>query len=179
MLGRKTLQSKEARNLLNWNFYEFSVKLKQKCEETGTTLIRCNESYTSQTCGNCGKLNAIKKKRELKCSYCDLEIDRDVNGARNIMLRSMGAIPINLKTTKKTDEKPSLASDQTKEVKEINSKVEKRNRKFFVEYYNKKYYDKKDGRSPLASDQTKDVKKINCNVEKRNKKFYVNGVVNK
>jgi putative transposase len=48
-----------------------------------------DESYTSKTCGKCGTLNEnLKSKKVFKCNECDLLIDRDINGARNILIRT-------------------------------------------------------------------------------------------
>jgi len=50
-----------------------------------------NESYTSKTCGRCGNINKeLGSSKSYKCSKCHLEIDRDVNGARNIYLKNIG-----------------------------------------------------------------------------------------
>ena len=51
------------------------------------------EPFTSKTCGSCGKLNAgLGGDRVFHCSSCDLYIDRDMNGARNIFLRNFSLI---------------------------------------------------------------------------------------
>jgi len=48
------------------------------------------EEYTSKTCTRCGHIdNSLGCKKEYKCSKCDLNISRDTNGARNIMLKCL------------------------------------------------------------------------------------------
>ena len=48
------------------------------------------EEYTSKTCTNCGWLNNnLGSKKEFKCPCCGLNISRDTNGARNIMLKCL------------------------------------------------------------------------------------------
>jgi len=49
--------------------------------------VLCNESYTSKTCGNCGHVHyKLGGNRIFKCPHCEIQISRDVNGARNILL---------------------------------------------------------------------------------------------
>ena len=51
-------------------------------------LIVTSEAYTSKTCGVCGNVDKnLGSKKILKCHKCNIEIDRDYNGARNILLR--------------------------------------------------------------------------------------------
>ena len=82
----KKLRSKTARAMLTWSHFGFKTFLKHKASELGTTVVEVNEAYTSKTCGKCGQLNNIGSKPMLKCR-CGLNIDRDLNGARNILLR--------------------------------------------------------------------------------------------
>ena len=52
----------------------------------------CKEYWTSKTCGCCGKLNkALKGSSVFRCisEKCGFVADRDLNGARNILLRQM------------------------------------------------------------------------------------------
>jgi len=50
-----------------------------------------DESYTSKTCTKCGEQNKnLGSSKHFKCSKCGLEIDRDINGARNIYLKTIG-----------------------------------------------------------------------------------------
>jgi putative transposase len=66
-------------------FGEFRQLLEYKAEEAGTQIIAVDPAYTSQTCSNCGTM--VEKDvsvRVYKCA-CGLEIDRDVNAARNIL----------------------------------------------------------------------------------------------
>jgi transposase len=47
-----------------------------------------DEAYTSKTCGRCGSLHdGLGKSKVFKCPSCDFTLDRDVNGARNILIR--------------------------------------------------------------------------------------------
>jgi putative transposase len=76
------------RSMLDLAHYKFKLRLAQKASETSSKIIICNEAYTSKTCTGCGDINdSLGKKKTFTCPSCDLCIDRDINGARNIMLR--------------------------------------------------------------------------------------------
>jgi transposase len=47
-----------------------------------------SEEYTSQCCSKCGYLSDEYVGSEKKCPYCNLEINRDVNGSRNILIKN-------------------------------------------------------------------------------------------
>lgn len=83
------LHSKVSRAMLTWSHYRFKEFLKLKGREYSCDVIEVDESYTSKTCGVCGKLNSVGSKEHWKCCYCGSEHDRDLNGARNIFIKSM------------------------------------------------------------------------------------------
>ena len=69
----------------------FLKRISDKVAETGQKVIPINPAYTSQTCSRCDKRNPIKqelKDRWFICVYCGLELDRDVNSARNILYKA-------------------------------------------------------------------------------------------
>jgi putative transposase len=84
----KKLRSKTARMMLTFSHYKFKCFLKLKAEEYSCNVIDVNEAYTSKTCSNCGKLHKIGSKKTMICK-CGLVMDRDVNGARNILFRAL------------------------------------------------------------------------------------------
>jgi len=70
---------------------DFTNKLFFKAESAGGKVVKVNPKNTSQKCSECGEI--VKKTlavRTHKCPYCGLEIDRDINAARNIL--SIGKI---------------------------------------------------------------------------------------
>ena len=90
--GKRVLNSKSVRALMGLNHYEFRQKLLTKSRDYNSLVLECNEAYTTKTCTNCGCLNeTIKGKKIFKCPNkdCNLEIDRDINGSRNILLRNL------------------------------------------------------------------------------------------
>ena len=45
-------------------------------------------AHTSKTCGKCGNLHAnLGSNKCFKCPKCEMKMDRDINAARNIMLK--------------------------------------------------------------------------------------------
>lgn len=73
------------RDLLTLQHYKFKMRLK----ESGIKVIDCTEEYTSKTCGNCGELNNnLGSSKLFHCPSCDIRIDRDVNAARNIYIKT-------------------------------------------------------------------------------------------
>lgn len=73
--------------LLNeWRVGKFVEMLSYKSIKFGKEINKVDESYTSKTCFNCGRLKDDLKlsDRTYKCS-CGYQIDRDVNGALNIL----------------------------------------------------------------------------------------------
>ena len=88
-IGRKTV-----RNMLALSHYKFKEILKYKVScYTDRKLFICDESYTSKTCGNCGNIkNDLKGDKIYNCNKCKKKIDRDVNGARNVLLRILSVV---------------------------------------------------------------------------------------
>lgn len=82
------LRSKTARSMLTFGHYRFKEFLKAKAEEYSSEVIDTNEAYTSKTCSFCGKIQNIGSKERMKCS-CGVNVDRDLNGARGILLRAL------------------------------------------------------------------------------------------
>jgi putative transposase len=49
-----------------------------------------NEAYTSKVCTNCGNYKKdLGSAKVYNCKKCKAIIDRDVNGARNILLKEI------------------------------------------------------------------------------------------
>jgi putative transposase len=87
---RRRLRSKTVRKLNLLGHAIFRERLKAKAEECGVQVLIVTEHYTSQTCGCCGSLwKELGGRDTFKCSNCGIVIDRDLNGARNILLRAM------------------------------------------------------------------------------------------
>ena len=89
----RNIRNKSVRKMLTLSHYAFKRKLESRCKINGNILIIANEAYTSKTCGCCGHFNdELKGKRVFECGFCGLIIDRDINGARNILIRLLSKL---------------------------------------------------------------------------------------
>jgi putative transposase len=85
---QRKISSQTARKLMTWSHYRFKQRLLFKKQEyPSCNVIICNEAYTTITCGRCGYLNHdVGSSKVFHCPSCKITLDRDVNGARNILL---------------------------------------------------------------------------------------------
>ena len=80
---------KNKRKLYVWSHYSFRKRLIEKARFYNCKIHVVTEEYTSKTCGSCGKINnRLGSKKEFQCR-CSLKIDRDYNGARNILIKML------------------------------------------------------------------------------------------
>lgn len=68
--------------------YTFRKRLQHTALQQGCKIVIVNESYTSKGCTKCGNINGCGRDR-FKCRKCGLKIDRDYQGARNILLKAI------------------------------------------------------------------------------------------
>lgn len=80
----RKIRSKTVRQMLGLGHYRFKVYLKWIAKKRGKVVIDTNESYTSKTHSQTGFI-----VQNLGGSKSILGLDRDVNGARGILLRSL------------------------------------------------------------------------------------------
>lgn len=88
-IGKRLHGKTTRRNLFDLKHYQFRMKLLEKAQAIpGFSVQVCTEEYTSKTCTGCGVINRdLGSKEKFSCSKCKLEIDRDVNGSRNILIK--------------------------------------------------------------------------------------------
>jgi len=86
---KKSRNSNLNRNLLQLKHYQFQQRLKSKCQLRYCDCVQVTEEYTSKTCGRCGCLNDVGCLDVYSCNRCGLEVDRDVNGSRNIFIKAL------------------------------------------------------------------------------------------
>lgn len=85
----RKIRSKTVRQMVCWSHYAFRQRLKDKSREyPWVRVIECTEEYTSKTCGRCGWMNKkLGPSKVYNCVRCGTKVDRDWNGARNILLK--------------------------------------------------------------------------------------------
>jgi len=86
---KRKINSATARAMLTFSHYRFKEHLLFKATEyPGCQVLLVDESYTSITCGSCGKKNKkLGTKETFECPSCNWRAGRDINGARNILVR--------------------------------------------------------------------------------------------
>ena len=93
-IGKKTVISMQ---LLS--HFTFRQRLISKAREyPWVTVMICNEGCTTKTCGCCGTQNHnVGGSKIFSCSdkkNCGIQLPRDANGARNVLLRQLGLLEI-------------------------------------------------------------------------------------
>ena len=89
MVKGKKLAKIVKRLLCMFSFHSFKEKLIFSGKRHGKKVIIVDESFTSQTCGQCGERNKMGGLEFYRCSSCFFEVDRDVNGSRNILMKNL------------------------------------------------------------------------------------------
>ena len=92
--GRK-IRSKTVRSLLTFSHYKFKLFLKHKAFEYGKKVIDVCEAYTSKTHPETGELKNVGAAKKIRLTNGSW-VDRDIVGARNILLRALVDSPDSL-----------------------------------------------------------------------------------
>lgn len=70
--------------------YKFKQRLQYKCYLNGVKYFEVNEYCTSKCCSSCGNFKAnLGANKIYNCIKCGLNIDRDINAAKNILVKSI------------------------------------------------------------------------------------------
>ena len=87
---KNMFSSSNRRNLLSWNHSKFLTILEHQAKKYNKNLVIVSEEFTSKTCGSCGNINYDLGNKDIYCcNSCKVKIDRDINGARNILLKNL------------------------------------------------------------------------------------------
>lgn len=92
---KRIIGTKTVRKMLQWAHGRFLQRLQWKAPFLGTTLaVLDSEAYTSKTCSNCGHLHQqLNSKEHFHCPHCSFQTGRDLNSAKNMILRSASRSP--------------------------------------------------------------------------------------
>ena len=84
------LSNTSKKSCLMARYYVFKQRLEYKCKLTKTNFRLIDECYTSKICSNCGNYKEeLKGEKIYNCTKCNISLDRDINGCRNIMIKSL------------------------------------------------------------------------------------------
>ncbi len=88
--GKRKLATKTARAMVTLSHYRFKQMLKHQAVKYGSTVVEVTEEYTSKTCSKCGYIHTkLGGSKKFKCPECGHTLDRDLNGAFNILLKAL------------------------------------------------------------------------------------------
>ena len=73
----------------NLKFFKFKQRLLFKAIERGKKVYETKEHYTTQTCSFCGSMYKPGLSRVYHCRNCEKSIGRDVNAAKNILMKGI------------------------------------------------------------------------------------------
>jgi len=99
----------------SWSFSELQRQIEYKARWEGIKVTYVDPRKTSSTCAVCGRATTECAERKVWCAQCRTLVDRDVNGARNILARGMRFVPIALpgEGMKQSKDADSMAAELT------------------------------------------------------------------
>lgn len=91
--GKKTLRKPQRKEVNKWNFFQFEQLLTYKSQVHGCKVVYVDARYTSQRCSKCGHIHKSNRKWQWlhKCKKCKFQLNADLNGSRNIVLKYLDA----------------------------------------------------------------------------------------
>ena len=97
MVKGKKLHKSVKRQMFSLEFFKFKQRLIDKGKKRNCCIGIVDESYTTKTCGVCGKRYEVGTSKifncpNRKCLFYGIEIDRDINGARNVLIKNLFSV---------------------------------------------------------------------------------------
>ena len=77
------------RRFQDLKLFKYKQRLEEKCKERNKLFILVKEHYTTKTCSICGSQNEPGKSKVYQCKRCKKEVGRDVNAAKNILMKGI------------------------------------------------------------------------------------------
>lgn len=91
--NNRVLHTKSVRRMSALAHGKFLARLKTKAIERDVHVVAPSEAYTTKTCGECFTQNhSIGAKKEWQCGKCTSVNFRDINAARNILLKQFDCL---------------------------------------------------------------------------------------
>jgi putative transposase len=80
---------KHAKDVYDASWTMFTAMLRYKAEWAGARLVEVDSQHTTQECSGCGShVPKLLRTAYHDCQHCGLQLDRDLNAARNILNRA-------------------------------------------------------------------------------------------
>ena len=86
--NKRSIRRVTVRQMLDLNHYKFKEKIRWYAKKYGKHLVDCNESYTSKTYSWNGFIDDKVGGKKI-ISDGNVIVDRDINGARGILLKQL------------------------------------------------------------------------------------------
>ena len=95
-----TSKGKNLNHIINSMPYRLCQNfLEYKCKDVGILFKYVPAFHTSIQCSNCGSRNTVRPKNgsRMRCKFCGIQLDADINAARNIRNRytEPDGVPVN------------------------------------------------------------------------------------
>jgi transposase len=88
-ISKNSTNKKLNRDFNDLKFYKFKCKLTHKMCIANKLLYLVHEANTTKTCSFCGLINNPSSEKIYNCSKCNISLDRDVNAAKNILMKGL------------------------------------------------------------------------------------------
>jgi putative transposase len=90
---RRKIGKVTSRKMMRWSHYAFRALLISKGEQTGTRILVEGEHWTTKTCSRCLHVNLeMTSEKVYDCKHCGLYLLRDINAARNILIKNWSVV---------------------------------------------------------------------------------------
>jgi len=91
--GAKKFRKPQRKEVNKWNFFQFEQFLTYKAEAKGCQVVYVDARYTSQRCSKCGHIHKGNRQSQsrFKCRNCGFQLNADLNGSHNIVLKYLDA----------------------------------------------------------------------------------------
>ena len=86
--GHSQISNDCVRNLMTFALAEFRSHLEEYAKARGVHVFVVGEDYTTMTCTGCGDMQDRGSAKIISCQVCNLQVDRDYAGGRNIGLKT-------------------------------------------------------------------------------------------